>query len=77
MRAEVVCPWVGTGAGATQAEGRRPKAADYPVLSSVDMSGGALPADPNVVSVVVVCDAATLEAITADAECAVLWSEDA
>ena len=75
-RATVVTPWAGAG---TEADPLRARVGDdYPVAWS-DLTGQAveqlIPA-PNAYTVAVVCDAATLAAIQADPDYAVLTSEE-
>jgi hypothetical protein len=72
-RAQVLTPWVQTGAAF------RPRLpADHAVHSWVDVTGQpatALLPSPNLYTVEVVCDDATLVAVEADANYVVLWSE--
>ena len=75
-RAEIMTPWIGTGAST---DANRPKLSDDYVIGFEDVTGqptGNLHPAPNLYIVQVECDAAMLNAIEADADYLVLWSEE-
>jgi hypothetical protein len=77
-RAQVITPWMGSG---TDTATFRPQlAADYGLVSWVDVTGqpaASLVPSPNLYTVEIVCQDAILAQIAADANYSIVWSESA
>jgi hypothetical protein len=75
-RARVATSWI----AATAERGNHPRLDDDHSLESwSDVTGQdvtVISPDPNAYTIDVVCDAATLDALNADTNCAVMWSEE-
>lgn len=74
-RGECITGWGWSAAGAHKAL----VALDYPSIMQEDVTRqlvGSLQPDPNMMIVYFECDAATLDAIEADSDYHVLWSEE-
>jgi hypothetical protein len=74
MKAQIITPW--TGDGKAPATAYRPLLADrYHLAAWSDVTGSATPSDPNLVVIETDLDQLTLDAITADPDFCILWSD--
>lgn len=75
-RAEALTPWTGSG---ERHDPHRPLLPTAHAVTWNDVTGQSLAAgrpDPDLVAILVTCDEATLDAIEADQDYEVLWSEE-
>ncbi len=76
IRARVLTPWIGTG---QHNDLYRPRLADdYALATCIDVTDqpiGNLPPGPNLFTVEIRCSQAVYDAVAADANYTILWSE--